>query len=40
MKYDKMEYQWHYDYAHLAWDAGFVFGNYHGAGLDTSKLSK
>lgn len=35
-----MDHQWHYDYARLAWDAGFMFGNYHPSNLDKNKLSK
>lgn len=35
-----MDYQWHYDYARLAWDAGFVFGKNPPFNVEKSKLSK
>lgn len=35
-----MDHHWHYDYARLAWDTGFVFGNKNPSYLDKNKLSK
>lgn len=37
---ESMDYHWHYDYARLACDTGFVFGGSQPSTLDKNKLSK